>query len=385
MSLINTGGEAQTGLFDMFADYMDDGVLGVHESIPVGLSRMGEYLSVRRSMLYVLGGYTGSAKTSITDELFVHNPYEYLLQQGQTDRLRIVYWSMERKKLFKVAKWVTRKIFLDTGEIVPLKRILGWVKKENRLSVQELADIKGYKSYFDKMFECVRIIDGRQNPTGIRKEIESIAIQNGELKNINQFEKTYKPNDPSRVWLHIFDHVGKLKPENGKSLKETIDSFSDDTSNLTRDLYGHSAVILSQFNRDIANPFRLKNGDVEPRLEDFKNTSDLTEDADLVMTIFDPWRYKVEDTLGYNINRLRSNSGAKMYRSFQILKSSYDTEGISTGLAFQPQTGIFRELPLATQMVDKVYASVLDNTYFMSPELKARNSRLRQENYSIAS
>lgn len=377
MGIINTGvleGEQEIGLFDEFAGYMDEGHLGIHEGIPVGLERMGEHLSLKKSMLYVLGGYTGSAKTSLADELFVLSPYEYMLEAGRTDKLRIVYWSMERKKVFKVAKWVSRKIFKDTGEVIPIKRLLGWVKKENRLSEQELRDIKGYKGYFDRMFECVRIIDGRQNPTGIRKEIERIANDSGELRSISQFEKTYKPYDSSITWLHVFDHVGKLKCEGGKNLKETIDSFSDDTSNLTRDLYGHSAVVLSQFNRDIANPFRIKQGDVEPRLEDFKNTGDLAEDADVVMTIFDPWRYKVLDTIGYNLEKLRGNNGSKMYRSFQIIKSSYDTDNIKTGLAFQPETGCLKELPLTEMMKESIYQSVKDNTYFMSAEIRQRKT-----------
>ncbi|NLR61103.1 hypothetical protein HGH93_23580 [Chitinophaga polysaccharea] len=370
MSIINTGlppGEQAKGLFDQFTDTMEEGLLGIHEGIPVGIGKLDSYLSLRKSMLYVLGGYTGSAKTSAADELFVLNPYEHMLREGKTDKLRIVYWSMERKKVFKVAKWISHKIFKETGEVIPMKRLLGWVKKDQRLSEEEQRQVKALKPYFDKMFECIRIIDGRQNPTGIRKEIKRIALENGEQTKINQYEEVYKPFDPSVIWFHLFDHVGKLKCENGKSLKDTIDSFSDDTSNLTRDLYGHSALILSQFNRDISNPSRLKMGDVEPRLEDFKNTGDLTEDADVVMAIFDPWRYKVADTMGFDLERLRSKEGAKMYRSFQILKSSYDTEGVKTGLAFQPHTGIFKELPLPEQM-GQTYNKVTDNSFFMTPE-----------------
>jgi hypothetical protein len=374
MSIINTGlqeGEAAIGLFDQFANAVNEGMSGIYQGIPVGLGRVDDYLSVRKSMLYVLGGYTGSGKTSLADEIFVLNPYEHMLREGNPEKFRVVYWSMERKKVFKVAKWVSRKIFKDTGEIIPLKKLMGWVKREERLSEADLRSVKSYKLHFDQMFQYVRIIDGRQNPTGIRKHIEEIAKEHGELKNIDRFEKVYKPFDPSITWLHVFDHVGKLKPEGGKQLKETIDGFSDDTSNLTRDLYGHSALVLSQFNRDIANATRLKQGDVEPRLEDFKNTGDLTEDADLVMTVFDPWRYKVLDAIGYDLDKLRGRNGEKMYRSAQFLKSSYDTEGISFGLGFQPQTGCFRELPQVEKISLDDYHSITTNTYFMSEQQRA--------------
>jgi len=386
MSIINTGEldyESEIGTFDAFVNIMDQGMEGIYEGIPLGLENLQDYISLRKSMLYVLGGYTGSAKTSLADEIFVLNPYEHMVKEGKSDKLRIVYWSMERKKVFKVAKWVTRKIFKDTGEIVPMKRLLGWVKKNDRLSEVELRDIKSYKGYFDELFKCIRIIDGRQNPTGIRKEIERIATENGQIIPISQFEKKYIPTDPSVTWVHIFDHVGKLKCENGKNIKDTIDSFSDDTSNLTRDLYGHSAVVLSQFNRDIANPFRLKQGDVEPRLEDFKNTADLTEDADVVMTIFDPWRYKVLDAAGYDLDRLKRADGTKLYRSVQILKSSYDTEGIRAGLAFHPQTGIFRALPVVDEMRHYIYEAIRNDSYFMPPEIYAK--RQAEAAYRVAS
>ena len=32
-----------------------------------------------------------------------------------------------------------------------------------------------------------------------------------------------------------------------------------------RDFYGYSPAVVSQFNRDIYNPSRLKNGDFEPQ------------------------------------------------------------------------------------------------------------------------
>jgi len=40
-----------------------------------------------------------------------------------------------------------------------------------------------------------------------------------------------------------------------------------------RDFFGYSPVLVSQFNRDISNPIRIKNGDVEPQLEDFADSS----------------------------------------------------------------------------------------------------------------
>ena len=65
--------------------------------------------------------------------------------------------------------------------------------------------------------------------------------------------------------------------------KAAIDKMSDELR-YARDFYGYTPVVVSQFNRDIANPMRLKNGDVEPQLEDFADSSQTQNDADVVLT-----------------------------------------------------------------------------------------------------
>jgi hypothetical protein len=167
--------------------------------------------------------------------------------------------------------------------------------------------------------------------------------------------------------LHIFDHVGKLKKEKSMtSDKELIDKFADDVSNTFRDLYGHSSVIISQFNREISNPMRLKEGDVSPRLEDFKGTSDLAEDCDVALSIFDPWRYNVPDPSGYDLNNLRDmKTGIKYYRNLQILKNSFGPEGIRIGTAYHPETGVFREMPRKDDITAETYEMIRNGRYFL--------------------
>jgi replicative DNA helicase len=125
-------------------------------------------------------------------------------------------------------------------------------------------------------------------------------------------------------------------------------------------------VEVSQFNRDISSPIRLKAGDVEPMLEDFKDTGSTQEDADVVLSLFDPMRYKVADPAGYDLNRLRNDEKHKMYRSLKILKNSYGGDDIRIGLAMQPVVGMFREMPRFDQMTDIVYDSIRDNTFFLN-------------------
>jgi hypothetical protein len=60
---------------------------------------------------------------------------------------------------------------------------------------------------------------------------------------------------------------------------------------------------------------------VEPQLEDFSDSSSTQNDADVILALFDPLRYKVDDTSGYDLDKLVDGNGAKYYRSVRLIKT----------------------------------------------------------------
>ena len=125
-------------------------------------------------------------------------------------------------------------------------------------------------------------------------------------------------------------------------------------------------LFRSQFNRSISNIQRLKNGDVGPQLEDFAESSSTQNDSDVVLTLFDPMRYKVEDPSGYELSKLKDQqTGAKYFRSLRVIKNSYGEDDLRIGLGFLGQIGMFKELPKKGSMTDDIYSSILNKTYFL--------------------
>lgn len=353
--------------FDLFAREVEDGVQGKNAGIPMGFDRLNSYIGIRKSHNYLIGGYTGSGKTALLDDAFVLNPVDwYITNRHKTDiKLEIVYWSMERRKNFKFAKWISRRIFLDKGIIIPVSRIMGWVKKEERLTHNEHDLISSYRDYIGNLLSVVTIMDGPEHPTAIKMYARERFLANGVEEEIDEHKKVYVPNDYNKILLFIKDHIGLLRKEKGlNTKKEILDKASED-SRYIRDHFGGSVVDVSQFNRDIANPIRIKNGDVEPMLEDFKDTGNTQEDADVIMSLFDPMRYKVPDPSGYDLTKLRDDMGAKKFRSLRILKNSYGPDDRRIGLAFQPEIGMFKEMPKLINTTDQVYRDIIGNQYFL--------------------
>jgi hypothetical protein len=357
--------------FKVLADLVQKGMDGENGGIPMGFDRLNRYIGIRKSMYFLVGGLTGSGKTSFIDDCFVLNPFDwYLDQKGKSGvKLEIVYRSMERSRTYKIAKWVARKIFIDTGIIIPVDRLLGW---SGKMSEYEHNLFLSYKWYIDAMDDVITIIDGAENPVGIAKELKIYALNNGRIVEEEvtspdgsiRTVKKYIPNDPTKITIFVLDHIGLLKTTKDlPTKKQAIDKMSDELR-YARDFYGFTIVVVSQFNRSIANPMRIKAGDVEPQLEDFSDSSSTQNDADVILALFDPMRYKVEDSSGYKLDKLVDSYGAKFFRSLRLIKNSYGEDDIRIGLGFLGSVGMFKELPRRKDMTDEDYISVTDRSFF---------------------
>jgi replicative DNA helicase len=350
--------------FQQLKQEVKSGLDGRNNGIPMGFNRLNRYIGIRKSMYFLVGGLTGSGKTSFIDDAFVLNPFDwYISQKNPGIKLRIIYRSMERSKTYKLAKWVSRKIFIDQGVMIPVPKLLGWTDK---MSKDEHDLFLMYEDYIGEMDSVITIIDGPENPVGIAKELKAHALQNGRIEQIDEYNKCYFPNNENEVTIVIIDHIGLLKlTKDQPTKKQAIDKMSDELR-YARDFYGYTPVVVSQFNRDISNPMRIKNGDVEPQLEDFADSSQTQNDADVVLALFDPMRYKVADPSGYTLDKLRDGYGAKYFRSLRLIKNSYGEDDIRIGLAFLGQIGMFKELPKRRDITDADYESVVNKSYFLN-------------------
>lgn len=300
----------------------------------------------------------------MVDDAFVLNPYDWYISDKNKSgiKLNIIYRSMERSRTYKLAKWASRKIFIEQGAIIPVSKLLGW---NDRMTKDEHDLFLMYEEYFNNMKETITIIDGPENPVGIAKELRAFALERGKIEQLDEYNKIYIPDNPNEITIVIIDHIGLLKlTKDLSNKKQAIDKMSDELR-YARDFFGFVPVVISQFNRDIANPMRIKNGDVEPQLEDFKDSSQTQEDADVVLALFDPMRYKVEDPSGYDLEKLKDSNGGKCFRSLRLIKNSFGEDDLRIGLGFMGQVGIFKELPRQRDITDSDYESVVNKSFFL--------------------
>lgn len=352
--------------FDKLNEEVVNGISGKNNGIPMGFNRMNHYVGIRKKILTLVFGATGSGKTSYVHSAYILQPFDwYLKNKDKTNlRFKVLLFSMERSKIYTQAKWISRHIFLEQGILIPIQKLLGWW--DQKLTKDEHDLFLMQRDYLGELLEVVDIIEGAQNPTGIYKYVKKYALANGRLDEVDEFTKVYTPNHPNTVVMPIEDHLGITRLEKPFTYKkEAIDKVSE-YNQIFRDLYGYSPVAVSMLNRTLSNPTFTKMESFEPTIDEVKESGRPGEDADVVISLFDPLRHRTVDSK-YDAEKFMDNAtGAKYFRSTKILKNTYGEDDIRIGMAFMGATGMFKELPRANNMAGFDYGSLFTGEFFLT-------------------
>jgi len=350
--------------FEQLSLEVSKGLEGKNNSIPMGFDRLNKFIGIRKRIYTLIFGSTGSGKSSYMHSAYILNPFDYLIKEKPKDlKFKVILFSMERNKIYTLAKWMSRKIFIDQAILIPIPKLLGWW--DTKLTKDEHDLFLAYKWYIDELLQVVDIIDGAQNPTGIYKYVKNYASENGIFEQIDEYHKIYIPNHPNEVVIIAEDHLGLTRMEKShKSKKEAIDHLSS-YNQYFRDVLGYSPVAVSQINRDLSNPIYQKMDSFEPNLDQVKESGRPSEDSENVISLFDPIRFKTSDP-SYKVDNFVDNTtGGKFFRSVKILKNTYGEDDIRIGMAFHGPTGIFKELPRSKDMEGFDYNSLFTGQYFL--------------------
>lgn len=350
--------------FDLLKKEVDNGIQGRNSGIPMGFRRLNKYIGIRKRIYTVIFGATGSGKSAFCHSAYILHPFDWWYANKNTSnvKLKFILFSMERSKVYTLAKWTSRKIFLDQGVNIPIAKLLGWW--ETKLTKDEHDLFLMYEDYINELTAICDIIEGAQNPTGIYKYVKKYAEANGTIEDINEYDKIYHPRHPNEIVIPIVDHFGLIKMERGMSKKEAIDKTSE-YFQWMRDFLGYTPIGVSQINRDLSNPIYQKMDNIEPNLDQIKESGRPAEDADVVVSLFQPSRYKTNDASYNNVSKFISPEGADCFRSIKILKNTYGESDLRIGMGFHGSTGTFAELPKPKNMDSFDFETLFTGQFFL--------------------
>lgn len=344
------------GLFRRTLSRIEEGRSGRILAIPTSIPKYNEVVyGTRQGCYYLYGAETGVGKTKFVRETHIYSVYDYYKRIADQARLDVNFidFSLEISGEENMAAAISRKIYLDTGRVIPPDKIFSW---NGTLSQEEFDIVRSYQPYFEEFEEKLITYDQETSPNKVHEILMAYAKRHGRFTKEGQFISEcdgYVPNNPNLYTIIVIDTINLADMDSGHvTVKSTIDRISR-ICVWFRNKCGFTPIVIQQFNAEISAVDRGRYGIKTPLLRDFEDSKRTTKDANVVFGMFDPMRHMKPDEslfMGYNIERLRS-----WFRSLHLLKHRNGQSNKFIPLQYKGAVGIFKELPKADQMGEQDY------------------------------
>lgn len=344
---------------------------GYFNCIPfMGMDRLESYLpGIEQDTYYLLTASSGVGKSKLARYLFIHNPYKYIRDNPDSGiKLDIKYFTLEESKKKIILSEISKYLFTQYGISISTKQLQSR-GRYNTISADILEKISEAEQYVNEFLEVVDIVDSIRNPTGIYKYMRDYALKVGNYydaegvpftrearlqvsQGVGEHYKRisyYKKDHPKHYVIVLVDHISLLEPESDGGTRltqwQTMSKYSSDYCLRMRDKFGFIPVNVQQQSSDkerIETNFKGETVEakLEPTLDGLGDNKTTQRDANVVLGLFAPDRYGIEEHNGYDISFFRDR-----YRSCTILKDRDGTANKKLPLFFNGAVDFFKELP----------------------------------------
>lgn len=328
-------------------------------SIPINFDRFRcEFPGIEQGMYYQITANTKVGKTQVADHMFLYETIKFAYNNKDKVRIHINYFTWEMSKEEKMIQAISRFLFegshtkiridpktlrsVSSDRIIP-EEILNQLKDDG----SELLNIL---TFFE---ENVTFIDDIKNPTGIDKFIKSYAIANGKIhkkkiefknndgstKEIEVFD-FYEPNDPEKYHIFIFDHLGLMSTESGKSLRECMQLVSSEYIIDGRNKYKFTFAAIIQQAAAQEGIENIKLNRMKPSLDGYGDNKTIARDANYILGLYSPFRYDIPVYGNYDIELFKDN-----IRFLELIAGREGGGGTICPLFFDGAVNFFMEMP----------------------------------------
>jgi hypothetical protein len=355
------------------------GLEGLNFGLPMGIPVMDLNMGgIQRESLYGVAAGPKVGKTTLVDYAFVLSPSEYYLAElsrGNPNNLEVewIYFSFEISRVKKEFKYVTFYMARDYGITT-----FDWKEEVHQMTPNYLEGkmrdkddqpiipseehqkiiLEIYRNKIIPLFGeynqkgkrikkgLVDFVDARDNPTGLRNYIGEYSSRNGTwnkvsykskigknhdgspIYEIKEKRESWTPNNPNKFTIIILDHLRKLKAERGFTKKALVDKMIEYQVEF-RNWCGFTFVDIIHLNRGMSDVQRLKYNKefIYPTGDDVKETGNLSEEADYLLTMMNPndEKYGLTKHFGLQIKSTANDELYPNYISIHLVESR-DTE-----------------------------------------------------------
>lgn len=328
---------------EAFYQLVNEGREGHNVGLPIGSPKLEMYMDgYLPGTSYLIGGGSGSGKSTYTLYAFIYKPLMAFLEGEYTERdPYYILFNLEMTQPQVYAKLVSMYIFEKYGIELRFKEIFSR-GKDCIISDEHYDILKKCEPFLDILDERLMCFDGSLTEEKYVKVINSILPKFGEWK-----DGQFTPNNPNQVLGVLIDHCSLIKATNGRSKKEEMDAISRDSVSYRNTTKIISPIHVSQFNRSAGSDERLKQSMQDPTSNDFKDSGSLYEDSQVVLALHSPHKFKQTTYKRYNIKELE-----QVFLAMFLLKSRFGTSDILVPLGYYGDCSTFIELPRPDNIAD---------------------------------
>lgn len=315
---------------------------GKNWGFSMGLPKLEEVIDgVTQGTYTLVFSPTGTGKSSIALYSYIYKPLMEHLEDGN---FKVTYFSLEMSAEMLYAKLLSMYIFEKYNVELSTKELLSR-KKDYVLSDANYAIVKECLPWLHKVESVVSVYDKSLSAEGLYSILMKELELEGTFKETEE-RKIYIPNNENLIHLVVIDHLSLVRRSNGRTLKEEMDLISSYLVTL-RNRCKISPLVIMQANRNSTAMDRRKEGLNNLRIDDTKDTGAPAQDAEIIISLFNPHREKLSSYRGYDIKNLGGN-----FRVVTVLKNRYGEADVEVGCAFYGRISYFAELPRPEDIYD---------------------------------
>lgn len=320
---------------DQLWKLIDKGKRGESIGKSTGMTKLDKIIGgIQPHRYYLISAASSVGKTSYV----LYIIYNLLKQESEEAPIYFLYFSLEIGADILLAKLMALYCAEEFGIYLTIDDILSFQTPINDFAYKCLQKAK---EWLDGVLKYLVVLDISVSASSLYKNTLAFAEKIGTYRQVGN-SKIYIPNNPKQLIIGVLDHFSLVRCENGRTLKQEIDEMSSYMVTLKRKL-PLSWFILMQQNRESSSMERRKADLSEPGLNDLKDSGNPSQDSDVVLQLFFPFREKLSTYRGFKV--LGDDGINQALRSTIISKNRYGIANQVICNGFWGSVGWFSELP----------------------------------------
>lgn len=341
--------------------------------------RLGELLPVipKGKEIMLLGG-SGVGKSQSWIGLILMPIYNLIKNKNYKAKFHI-FLLEDPKELFE-DRLFCRVLYLKSGKKFSVDPMELNSMKKNPVSDEVVKLFDEVDKVVDDILSYCTVYDSVYNATGVYKNLRTVSGQLGKhvwetreftykkadgstYTEPTQVYKEYNPDDEELHNIAIVDNLNNFSEEFDKkanrqlSIRECMGRWCRDYARLQITKHWNWTVvnIVQTALETDRQQFDLMRGKqviekVEPNMSSLGDNKMIARDHHLILALFSPARFGIDEYEGYDINKLEDK-----FRALIILKSNFSISNRKLPLFFNGACSYYAELPKVDEINYKLY------------------------------